>query len=242
MRSKIVPVKNIARLSTAADALIHRAHGNPGMGLVHGETGYGKTTAVTWLINKTHGVYVRALASWTPSAMLKTICEELEIEPRGGAYKMVQDIVEGLTKAGRPLYVDEADYLVKSTRMTETLRDIHDMATSPVVLIGMAGIDRRLSHRKQLTGRILQDVHFHPADAEDARLLADHLCEVKVRDDLLDRVHRQCRGSVRLIVVSLSRIEGEARARNLGEIGLKEWGKGDFFTGDAPNNGAGNAA
>ncbi len=235
MKSKIVPVKNIARLMTAADALIHRAPGMPGMGLVHGETGYGKSTAITWLINRVNGVYVRALATWTPAAMLSALSRDLAIEPRGSCSQMLLAILDSLGDSGRPLFFDEADYIIKSEKMTETLRDIHDMTLAPVVLIGMGGIDRKVSHRKQLTGRVLQDVRFEPADAEDARKLADGLCEVHVRDDLLDRVLRSTHGGVRHIVIALARIEQQAKVRNLSEIGAAEWGKKDeFFTGDAP--------
>lgn len=235
MKSRIVPVKNIARLTAAADVLIHRSPGMPGMGLVHGETGYGKTTAVTWLINRVHGVYVRAMATWTPSAMLGALLREVDRAPRGSCAQMQQDLIDALADSGRPVFVDEADYLVDQKRLCETLRDLHDMATVPVILIGMGGIDQRLAHRKQLTGRVLEDVRFEPADAADARLLADGLCEIKVRDDLLDRLVRVSRGSVRLLVVGLSRVEQRAKARGLIEMGAADWGaKEDFFTGDAP--------
>lgn len=236
MKSRIVPVKNIALLTQAADVLINRAHGMPGMGLVHGETGYGKTTAVTWLINRVNGVYVRAMATWTPAAMLGAMLHEVDREPKGSCARMTTDLVEALAQTGRPVFVDEADYLIDSKKMTESLRDLHDMATVPVVLIGMGGIDQKLAHRKQLTGRVLEDVKFQPADAADARLIADQLCEVKLRDDLLARVHRASRGGVRHLVVALARIEQFAKARGLGEIGSAEWGKADaFFTGDAPD-------
>lgn len=235
MKSKIIPVKNIARLMTAADALIHRAPGMPGMGLVHGETGYGKSTAITWLINRVNGAYVRALATMTPHSLLSALAHDLSIEARGSTSSVMSSILGSLGDNPRPLFFDEADYIVKSERMTETLRDIHDMTLVPVVLIGMGGIDRKVSHRKQLTGRVLQDVRFEPADIEDARKLADGLCEVRIKDDLLDRVLRATRGGVRHIVIALARIELFARARGLAEIDSAEWGKKDeFFTGDAP--------
>lgn len=235
MRTRIIPVENIARLTTAADVLLHRAHGMPGMGLVHGETGYGKTTAVTWLINKVHGVYVRAYAMWTPAAMLSALLIELDRAPRGGCNQMMRDLIEALNQSGRPVFVDEADYLINSSRMTEALRDLHDVANVPVILIGMGGIAQRLSHRKQLTGRVLQDVRFEPASLQDARLLADGLCEVKVRDDLLERLHKKASGGVRHLLVGLAQIEQHAKARGLGEVGSADWGRTDhFFTGEAP--------
>ena len=45
MRYAIVQTENIMRLHEASTALMQREPGMPGMGLVHGDTGYGKSTA-----------------------------------------------------------------------------------------------------------------------------------------------------------------------------------------------------
>lgn len=237
MQSKIVLTKNVARLSDASEMLLRRAPGMPGMALVHGETGTGKTTAVAWMVNRANGVYVRALAAWTPSAMFTAILRELGRHAHGSGSQMVGDIIEALALSGRPLFVDEADYLVDSKRMSESLRDIHDMTTAPVVLVGMAGIDQRLSSRKQLTGRVLQDVRFEALDREDAQAVARALCEVKVKADLLDAVHKATGGFVRNLVVALARIEEHAKLRGADSISLADWGKRDFITGEAPKGG-----
>ncbi|SRR5579883_1329194 len=235
MRSKIVPVTNVSRLTEAANALLERAPGMPGMGLIHGETGYGKTTAVTWLITRVNGVYVRALATTTPSSLLAGIARELDLQPRPSNVQTVEAIVQKLAITGRPLFIDEADYLVENKRTVETLRDIHDLATVPVVLIGMAGIQRRIQSRQQLTGRIAQWVEFQPCSFEDVQALSRELAEVGIADDILKRVYELTRGSVRLIVVALNRIEGYARARGLSAIALKDWpANADFFLGNAP--------
>src|SRR4051812_45299093 len=136
MRSKIVPVSNISRLLEAANALLTRAYGMPGMGLIEGQTGYGKSTAVTWLAIRLNGVYVRALAATTPSSLLESICKELGIGKRATNIAAIEDIVQKLAETGRPLFIDEADYLADKRKLIETLRDIHDLATVPVVLIG----------------------------------------------------------------------------------------------------------
>jgi DNA transposition AAA+ family ATPase len=236
MKSKIVLVKNVARLAEAGEALIRRAPGMPGMGLAHGETGYGKTTAITWYVNRCNGVYVRAWATWTPAAMFGAILRELGRGARGSCAQMMGDIIEALALSNRPLFVDEADYLVDSTRMSESLRDIHDMATVPVVLIGMGGIDQRLAHRKQLTGRVMQDVRFAPLDIEDAQRVATQLTEVTVCADLLDGLNRHAAGSIRLLVVGLARIEQWAKSRGLDTVSAQQWGRRQFFTGEAPDS------
>ena len=232
MRSKVLDVKNVMRMRVAGQALISRAYGMPGMGLVYGPTGAGKTTAITWYINQCHGVYVRAWAVWSPSAMLEAICTELDLPKQRSLSKMVETIVQKLEDTGRPLFVDEADYVVDSKRMIETLRDLHDMATTPVILIGMEGIHRKIQARKQVSGRLAEWVRFNPCDIDDARKLADGLCEIVVDDDLLAALHKKTHGLARNITVGLSRIESLGKKKGKDRMTLADWPKGEpFFIG-----------
>ena len=193
MKSKIVPISNVARLSEAGTALLERPMGMPGMGLVFGPSGAGKTTAIAWLATRQHGVYVRARATTTPRSLLAGICRELGIAPSSTNDGTVEDIVQKLAETGRPLFIDEGDYLVNQTRLVETLRDIHDLSSVPVILVGMAGINRKIAGRKQLAGRIAQWVEFQPASIEDAQLLAKQLAEVEIEPALVATLHQQAK-------------------------------------------------
>jgi DNA transposition AAA+ family ATPase len=236
MRSKIVFTSNVARLTEAADALLNRAYGMPGMGLIEGHTGFGKTTAVAWLTTRLNGAFVRALATTTPSSLLESICRELNIGKRSSNVAAVEDIVRKLAETNRPLFVDEADYLTEKKRLVETLRDIHDLATVPVILIGMQGIRRKLTHLQQLTGRISQWVEFRPSTLDDVKKIATDLCEVRIDPALLQRLHAETGGSVRLVVVGLSQIEARAKGQGWTEIGDDQWPRGaQFFVGAAPD-------
>ncbi|OBS10818.1 AAA family ATPase [Acidihalobacter prosperus] len=238
MKHQIVPVKNISRLSNAANALLQRTPGMPGMGLVHAPTGYGKTTACTWLVNQVNGVYVRALALWSPKTMLEAIARELDIELHGMTLAgMLERIIQRLAETNRPVFIDEADYVVQSKRLTDSLRDLHDMSMTPVILIGMHGIERRIRSNPQFTGRLSQWVEFEGLDVEDAILLRDSLIEVEVEDDLLQVIYRAAStrnsgAEARRLVVGLSQVEGYARQRGMDRIGVADWPKGrDFFLG-----------
>lgn len=229
MRSKLAPVKNVAALSAAYEALTTRDAGIPGMGLVHGYTGAGKTTGITWLVNKTKGVYARANATWTPSAMLCHLMGELGALPMQRASAMLDFIHKALVQQHRPLFIDEADYLLSNLKMLEALRDIHDLSGMPVVLIGMEGIERRLITRPQLARRISQWVEFRPADLEDADILARTVCEVAVTEDLLHTLHTEAKGSMGLMTVGLARIEALAKTHGWREVSAERWGNRQLF-------------
>lgn len=231
MKYRIVQTENILRLHEASTALMERPAGMPGMGVVHGDTGAGKSTACAWLNNKVHGVYVRARALSTPSSFLGSILKELDMEPTRSCAGMVDQVVERLALSGRPLMIDEADYVAEKPRLTETLRDIHDLSTVPVILIGMNQLTRKLDQRRQLSGRLAQAVEFGPVDMEDARTVADTLAEVSVADDLLADLHTKAAGEIRRIVVGLNHIEQRAHSLGRDELDLKGWGKGDYFVG-----------
>lgn len=230
MRNKMAIVKNVMNLRASYEALAQRDHGVEGMGLVHGFTGAGKTTAIAWLVNQVEGVYVRAQATWTPSAMLGALMQELGAAPiHRGSAAMVTFIVTKLVERGRPLFIDEADYLLGNLKMLESLRDIHDLSKSPVILIGMEGIEKRLVHRQQLARRITQWVEFLPADLDDARVLADTVCEVELDDDLLAALHAAAKGSAGLMVNGMARIEALAKANGWKKIDADRWGNRPFF-------------
>jgi len=239
MRNKLAVTKNVAALQVAYEALAGRDMGIPGMALVHGYTGAGKTTAVTWMVNRTRGVYVRAAATWTPGSMLGRIMVELNAEPINRSSAMVEYIVSTLTETQRPLYVDEADYLMSNIKMLETLRDIHDLSGVPVILIGMQGIERRLVHRPQLSRRISHWVEFLPSDLDDARLLASTVCEVAIDDELLQRLHSEAGGSMGLMAVGMARIEALARANGWDTISGEQWAERKLFIGGTPKQAGG---
>lgn len=242
MKHRIVTTTNVARLREAGDLLLNRAPNTPGMGLIYGDTGLGKTTAATWYMNQCNAVLVRALAVWSPQAMLEAILRELNVEPRQwSCAKMAMAIVERLAETNRPLFIDEADYLLDRQRMTETLRDLHDLASVPVILIGMKGIEHKIGiRRRQLSGRLMRWVEFLPADMGDTKLLADGLCEVGISEDLLALLHQKTGGLVRHIVVGLAQIESHARRTGLATVSAKDWPSDrPFFVGgpDEPSRG-----
>jgi DNA transposition AAA+ family ATPase len=237
MRSKIIPTSNISRLSEATAALLSRSPGQPGMGLIEGATGYGKTTATVFISIKVNAVFVRALASTTPSTLLRQICKELGVGHRPTNADTVELIVQRLAETGRPLFIDEADHLAGKKVLLETLRDLHDLSNVPVVLIGMKDFRRKITGLQQLTGRIAEWVEFMPATADDAVMLARGLCEVDVANDLVRKLHDASKGSIRNFVVGLAQVEKFARSRTLQKITLGEWpANKDFFVGTAPTS------
>ncbi|UTV30194.1 AAA family ATPase [Photobacterium atrarenae] len=230
MKSVVAPVKNVAATQIAFETLLQRSMGVPGIGLIHGPTGTGKTTATTYLYNQVNGVYVSARAHDTTISLTSRIVEELGAPPMYRISKCVDYIIEQMSMFERPLFIDEADYLMNDTRMLETVRDIYDGTEIPIILIGMDQIARRISTRKQFYNRISEWVEFRPADLEDVVTMADYLLDdgIKVDEELLDNLRMSSSGELRRITIGLSKIESLALANDLEIVTLDDWGDQPF--------------
>jgi len=103
MRYVLAPVKNMLRLNAAFDALWSRDMGVPGLGLIHGPSGFGKTTALSAMVARHRAAFVRANSTTTLSSLLDAICHELKVEGRSGSIdtyeRLVRYMDEEISKA-----------------------------------------------------------------------------------------------------------------------------------------------
>ncbi|MGF1775872.1 AAA family ATPase [Vibrio nomapromontoriensis] len=230
MKPVVAPVKNLLSTQIALENLRQSAYGVPLVGLVHGLSGYGKTTAITYLYNQVNGIYVSARAHDSTSSLLHRIVEELGSQPMHRINKNVDFIIEKMSMDERPLFIDEADYLMQDKRMLETIRDLYDGTEVPIILIGMDQIARRISTHKQFYNRISEWVEFKPADSDDVHTMAEYLLEdgIKIDDELLDHLRVATGGELRRITIGLQKIESLAIANDLDLITLDHWGDQPF--------------
>ena len=235
MRNITVPVNNVIKLSGQGKALLnapmrltHR------LGLIFGDTGLGKTTATAWFAVRHSAFYVRSMAAWrSPSALLRAICKELQIKPKRCIGDMLCSITDKMSLENRPLFIDEAGYLVRNSEIRDTIMDLQDMSTVPIILIGMKDIKEEINKSEKFANRFLIDVEFKPLNMSDARLVTDQICEVTVSDDLLTDLYKDAKGNTRRITTGLYRIEQEASklgSRDMDLARFKEVG-GTYFLG-----------
>lgn len=229
MKHQMAMTKNLRRFLGATEDLINRPMGTEGMGLLWGEPGEGKSTAVGYVRNVYNGVFIRAVGCWTVTTMLGEICRELGGERKCRRADMISFIVEKLATNPRPIFVDEADYLFRQFEMVDSLRDIYDMSGSPVILIGMEDIARRIQAHGRFARRITQWVEFSGLDLEDTRILAETVCEVRVSADLISQIHKATKGNIGRMVISLSRIEKLGKATGLEIVTSEDWGDRELF-------------
>lgn len=224
---KTVLTSNVIKATSALDTLLGRSEVEEGMGLFYGEPGEGKTTTVTYLVNRYQGVFLRASVTWTVTAMLQSLMHALKLEPCYRRAPMIDAAIDDFVQRPRPLFIDESDYLFRQTDMLDALRDLYDNAGFPVILIGMEEIERKVRSSQKLSRfkrRITQIVEFIGLSFEDTRMVANELCEVHIKDGLVGRLHAELKGNIGNIVIGISKIERFARANNLESVGIEHYG------------------
>ncbi|NNG45006.1 ATP-binding protein [Pseudoalteromonas sp. NEC-BIFX-2020_002] len=231
MKTKIAIVSNVVATQLMVESLNQRAHGVPGIGLIYGDPGLGKTTATAWLVNRCNGIYIRATSAMSLTQLLRQIVKELSGPDIYTREAMLNYIIEHMAISNRTLFIDEADYLLNDKNTLEIVRDIHDLTYCPVVLIGMESVRRKLQRHRQFYNRISEWLEFKPTQFEDLQIIVNAVIEpvLTIQDDLLKQLLSDTDGEVRRIITGLSKVEAFALANGLTSIDLQQWGSKEFF-------------
>src|ERR1700691_6058003 len=237
MRTKICLTANYRAFVSAQSAATGRDPGLPGIVLIHGEAGRGKTCVTAHIALKQHAIFLTALPIWSPRWMLSKICEEMGERPSSQLAPMFESIARELTERPRPIYVDEGQALGEKRELVDTLRIFHDLTAVPLVLIGGTSEFRaKMMRRPEIERRVFREVEVKTSTLDDSRLLAAELAEVRLADDLIEALHRRSRGSAGLFVRELATVEGFCRRRGLNKIALADYPMDDSTPPPVNNN------
>jgi DNA transposition AAA+ family ATPase len=221
MKIKFVKTQNVGRMVGALAELERRSPVVPGLALVHGHQGYGKTVATEWYAVQQGCVYLRAQGAWTPPWLLMDLAAALGLAPEHLARNNFRQAARELARRPRTVLLDEADYIVRERRLLDTVRDLYDASGSPVVMVGMAGVKEALARKSpQFWSRVSQEVEFTPLTVEDVQLIGLELCDLKLSPELARRLQKRAEGNFRKTVVLLNQVEIKGRANP--EAGAEE--------------------
>lgn len=232
-------IRNLSLVRTATERLTGRTAGLPGMAVLYGPAGYGKTVAALAIANEIRSYFVQMRSAWSRKALLEKILLEMGVKPVGTVSQMLDQICEQLAASGRTLMIDEFDGCLRSNGMIELIRDIADGSQATLLLIGEEMLPQKLKKWERFHSRVLSWIPAAPVSLEDAAILAPIYCPgVKVADDLLDFLVKKASGSVRRVCVNLAGISEVADVEGWDMIDLTTWGNRQIFTGEAPRRAA----
>lgn len=157
---------SILRAQEAIDT-IRKVHIDPDILMLTAEPGYGKTTVLEeYAARNSSAIKIDAVAS-SPYALLRELCEELDLASNGSAHDMVRRCVKRLKGGGKLIMVDESEFL--SPDALNTLRRIHDLADVGLVLAGTKHLVTTVANEPQLASRIAQRIQLDALTPEQQR-------------------------------------------------------------------------
>lgn len=231
---KIVPLTNVGLLSAAIERALNRPQGLPGVVVMHGPTGLGKSVGAAFAANQHRAYYVECRETWSKKAFLQAILHEMSITPERTLSLMVDQIAEQLSRSGRPLLIDDVQYLLEKS-MANVLTDIYNASQGTIVLIGEERVPSSLAKLERLHNRVLEWVPAQPATLHDIHALAQASYPgLHFADDLLEDLRKKVKGCLRRVAVNLYRVYNEAQTQCWDKVDLATWGQREWFTGDAP--------
>lgn len=234
MHKVTAPVKNLRELGKAFKVLSDPDNVSPTMGLVYGATGFGKSTAILWLIeslrnSKFSGLGIELSDSWTQTTLLRELVSGLGLEPHHARYENEKMIINQVAQRKVVIFVDEANYLfADGGKMLNTLHDIWNKTQMPIVLFGRDGIERRITKKGHIDRRITQRVEFTALDPTDCQVVCDALCEVKIESCLNQAIYDWAKGSIAYVKIAISEVERVAKVNELKAITAEYWGDRPF--------------
>ena len=131
---------------------------------------------------------------------------KLGIEPVRGYQAKV---AETIGAENMPIVLDEAQFaLHDAAACLEVLRGITDKSGTILVAVTMDHEVPRFNRREQIGSRFFRKCQFHESTLGDVGAACQQLAEgVRIGDDLVERIHRETGGRMRLVLNAISRVE-----------------------------------
>lgn len=218
MKKIFVQTKPVSQFISVVQALTSRGEGVPGMALVYGEPGLGKSKTALWYANQGGGIFLRAKKLMTGRWLLEELVAELGESPAWKTADLFRQAVDILMTSQMPVMIDEVDYLTCDARVIETLRDLHDITGAPFVFIGEDMAAKKLARYRHLYDRFTEILKFQPLDHDDVARAATELTDISLAPETIDWIQAKTQGRMRRVIIALHRAEKIGRTKNLKQI------------------------
>jgi DNA transposition AAA+ family ATPase len=223
MKDQFVPIKNARRFQQAVDRIHHvKLKGVERMVLIFGDPGLGKTETAIQYAAGNGALFIRMRKLMNARWLLRDMVRELGDYPVRYTEGLFNQVIDLLERKKRTLILDEVDYFTSDSKVTETLRDIHDITGTPMIFIGMSQADKRLKRYPHLYDRFVEVVKFQPLDREDTELMVKELSNINFDRDAIDKIVELSEGKIRRVLGLIHRMEYIAQNNRLKSISAKD--------------------
>lgn len=211
-----IDTQNVNAFRKAINGLMRRDRLQPGLMVVEGQSGRGKSMAADNWYTIHGGYFFRVWESMTQHAFLQELAFEIcRTRPRG-SHACKRMIIEKLREDPKAIIIDEADRL--HLKRMEDLRDINDGTGSVIVLVGEDGLMSKLSEEKRLYSRVSEQVLFGDVQPGDIIMYGAQMAELMISTDAAALLAKKSDGSFRMVHNYMLRMMDYAKANKLTAI------------------------
>ena len=222
---QIAPLANIGVMESALHRLANRQPGDPGMFVICGHSGLGKSMAAAWAKARHRAYYLQLDDYVNRKGFLIDLHRVMGMEiPKGTAKDLLDSAATQLAAARRPLILDEFDFIVDK-EMVMAVFSLYEKSRASIILIGEEKLPAKLARWEKFDGRVLDTLFAEPVSLADARLLAQHKYpNFNFSDDLLQHLVDIAKRSVRRVNNNLGLIFNEGNSLGWDGCDLATWG------------------
>ncbi|MEF9402664.1 MULTISPECIES: AAA family ATPase [Ralstonia solanacearum species complex] len=234
----VAHIATLDMVSATLERLDARSNGLPGIAVLYGPAGWGKTFASNTLANETRAYYVQMRSAWRSKTLLEKILAEMGIrhEPTTTA-RLLDMVAEQLSTSHRTLILDEFDYAAKDKNGTliELTRDIYEASQGSLLLVGEELLPKKLERWERFHSRVLTWAPAQAVTLEDAMKLAPiYASTLEFDADVLQYLVGIAQGSVRRVCVNLTQLLDYSNTHGLDRITMRHLAETTVYTGRSP--------
>ncbi len=236
MRTHVLSeTKNILAARQALAYLLGRpVDHQPGLGMIYGHPGLGKTqfSQRTCILNQY--IYYSAKKSDSPKSFIASLSYELMLRyrpaenprligSRSTLFNICVDILNHETMApSMPvIFIDEVDNIIHKPHeeIVGMLRDIVDATAAVVMLVGMQDLRQKIVKlNAHYYNRVVYFCEFKRLEASDIRLLIRDLCEVTLDSTIQKTIIDESKGDARKVIKQIRLYEETAQRNGLHKL------------------------
>lgn len=186
------------------------------MAAVLGRAGRGKTTAAERIYTMNpQAIFVRFEEWLTHIGLLREITFAVAAM-RPHSTRACFDLLQAdLSSRRRIIMVDEADRM--SLKHLNTLRDLHDVCQTPIILIGEEPLESKMRHERRLISRLRDMLKFESIDQVAIVVFYKEALDLAIGAHAAATLARHAQGDFRLVVKDALMVEQIMKASGLNQ-------------------------
>lgn len=188
----------------------------PSMAIVTGPAGRGKSESSKKYAVNGSSIYIAPMITTGPLSMLQKIAFELSKNRPGRKDGCIDLIYEEMKKERRLIIIDEADLL--DMKVLELLRNLNELCSVPILLIGENELKRKIDSRSRLRSRVRRRMEFNPITQPNIVLFFRKALALNVEGAVVPLIHRYCDGDWRPVLKIAADIERAIAASGIKEV------------------------